>query len=85
MAAFASEITYEDAIMILEKLGDKEPYFTVKKWDNADNKEYNKYYSVKYSILKDSIIELYKEFNELMKDKQDKYIVEHEFTPAQGE
>lgn len=57
-------------------------YFTVA-MQNTEylkfDKEYNKYYSVKYSILKDSIIELYKEFNELMKDKQDKYIVEHEF------
>ncbi len=43
------------------------------------DKKYNKYYSVKYSILKDDIISLYKEFNALMKDKQDKYIVEHEF------
>ena len=43
------------------------------------DKEYNKYYSVKYSILKDKIVSLYKEFNELMKDKQDKYIVEHQF------
>jgi len=47
------------------------------------DKEYNKYYSVKYSILKDEIISLYKEFNELMKDKQDKYIVEHQFMNAE--
>ena len=47
------------------------------------DKEYNKYYSVKYSILKDDIISLYKEFNGLMKDKQDKYIVEHEFMNAE--
>ncbi len=57
-------------------------YFTVA-MQNTEylkfDKEYNKYYSVKYSILKDEIISLYKEFNELMKDKQDKYIVEHEF------
>ena len=45
-----SEITYEDAIMILEKLGDKEPYFTVKKWDNADNKEYNKYSELETAV-----------------------------------
>ncbi len=57
-------------------------YFTVA-MQNTEylkfDKEYNKYYSVKYSILKDKIISLYKEFNELMKDKQDKYIVEHAF------
>lgn len=57
-------------------------YFTVA-MQNTEylkfDKEYNKYYSVKYSILKDDIISLYTEFNELMKDKQDKYIVEHEF------
>ena len=57
-------------------------YFTVA-MQNTEylkfDKEYNKYYSVKYSILKDKIISLYKEFNELMKDKQDKYIVEHQF------
>ena len=33
------------------------------------DKVYNKYYSVKYSILKDEIVSLYKEYNELMKDK----------------
>ena len=57
-------------------------YFTVA-MQNTEylkfDKEYNKYYSVKYSILKDTIISFYKEYNELMKDKQDKYIVKHEF------
>ena len=57
-------------------------YFTVA-MQNTEylkfDKEYNKYYSVKYSILKDEIVSLYKEFNEIMKDKQDKYIVEHSF------
>ena len=57
-------------------------YFTVA-MQNTEylkfDKEYNKYYSVKYSILKDQIISLYTEFNALMNDKQDKYIVEHEF------
>ncbi|MBO5338517.1 MAG: hypothetical protein J6A96_02320 [Clostridia bacterium] len=41
--------------------------------------EYSKYYSVQYDLLKDSIMETYNEYNELMKDKQDKYIVDHKF------
>ena len=61
-------------------------YFTVA-MQNTEylkfDKEYNKYYSVKYSILKDEIVSLYKEYNELMKDKQDKYIVEHKFMNAE--
>lgn len=61
-------------------------YFTVA-MQNTEylkfDKIYNKYYSVKYSILKDEIVSLYNEFNELMKDKQDKYIVEHEFINAE--
>ena len=57
-------------------------YFTVAMQNTEYLKfdmEYNKYYSVKYSILKEQILSLYKEYNELMKDKQDKYIVKHEF------
>ncbi len=61
-------------------------YFTVA-MQNTEylkfDKEYNKYYSVKYSILKDEIVSMYKEYNEIMKDKQDKYIVEHEFMNAE--
>lgn len=57
-------------------------YFTVA-MQNTEylkfDKEYNKYFSVKYSILKDSIVSMYKTYNDLMKDKQDKYIVKHEF------
>lgn len=45
------------------------------KFDN----EYSKYYSVSYDFLKDSIVATYKEYNDLMKDKQDKYIVDHRF------
>ncbi len=41
--------------------------------------EYSKYYSVQYDLLKDSIVKTYKEYNELMKDKQDQYIVDHRF------
>lgn len=46
------------------------------------NPEYNKYYSVSYANLKDTIIETYKEFNGLMKDLQNKYIVDHDFINA---
>lgn len=41
--------------------------------------EYNKYYSVQYDLLKDEILELYNEYNFLMKDKQSLYIVDHQF------
>ncbi len=57
-------------------------YFTLA-YDNAEvlkfDKEYNKYYSLDYETLKDDIVRLYKEYNELMKNKQDKFIVKHEF------
>ena len=43
------------------------------------NEEYNQYYSISYENLKDTILETYKEYNELMKGKQDDYIVEHAF------
>ena len=44
---------------------------------------YNKYYSLKYSVLKDDIIDQYGEYNKLMVDKQDKFIIEHEFMNAE--
>ena len=57
-------------------------YYTLAK-ENVEalkfDKEYSKYYSVSYDFLKDSIVSTYKEYNELMKDKQDKYIVDHRF------
>lgn len=46
-----AEVTYDDAIKILEKLGDKEPYFTVKRWDNTENKEYNKYSELEAAVI----------------------------------
>lgn len=46
-----SDIAYADAIAILETLGDKEPYFTVKKWDNAENKEYSKYSEMEAAVI----------------------------------
>ena len=43
------------------------------------NEEYNQYYSVSYENLKNTILETYKSYNELMKGKQDDYIIAHEF------
>ncbi|MBO4983908.1 MAG: hypothetical protein J6D23_07595 [Clostridia bacterium] len=60
-------------------------YFTVA-MQNVEllkfNPEYNKYYSVSYANLKDTIVSTYKEFNGLMKDLQNKYIVDHDFLDA---
>ena len=57
-------------------------YFTIAK-DNIEllkfDPEYNKYYSVSYDNLKDTIVSTYKEFNGLMADVQSLYIVDHEF------
>lgn len=62
-------------------------YFTLA-YDNAEvlkfDKEYNKYYSLDYATLKDDIVSLYAEYNQLMKDKQDKFIVEHEFINSEN-
>lgn len=62
-------------------------YFTLA-YDNAEvlkfDKEYNKYYSLDYETLKDDIVRLYKEYNELMKNKQDKFIVKHEFVNVEN-
>ena len=41
--------------------------------------EYNSYYSINYDFLKESIVENYTKYNSAMKDKQDKYIVDHRF------
>ena len=43
------------------------------------NPEYSNYYSINYEFLKDSIIENYTIYNNAMKDKQDKFIVDHRF------
>lgn len=40
---------------------------------------YNKYYSVSYDNLKKTIVDTYKEFNGIMCDLQNKYIVNHQF------
>ena len=57
-------------------------YYTLAKENVAALKfdsEYSKYYSVSYDFLKESIVQTYNEYNELMKDKQDKYIIDHKF------
>ncbi len=63
-------------------------YYTLAK-ENIEalkfDKEYSKYYSVSYDFLKDSIVSTYKEYNDLMKDKQDKYIVDHRFLNDEDE
>lgn len=46
-----AEISYDDAIAILEKLGDKEPYFTIKEWDTAEDKKYNKYAELEAAVI----------------------------------
>lgn len=46
-----ADIAYDDVIAILEKLDDKEPYFTVKKWENDEDKEYNKYSELEAAVL----------------------------------
>ncbi len=41
--------------------------------------EYSKYYSISYDFLKGSIAENYTTYNNAMKDKQNKFIVDHKF------
>ena len=41
------------------------------------DEEFNKYYSISYDHLKQTIVETYNEFNQLMKGKQDNYIDDH--------
>lgn len=60
-------------------------YFTVA-MQNTEllkiNQDYSNYYSVKFETWKNSIINLYKEFNSVMASKQGVYISEHEFLNA---
>ncbi len=57
-------------------------YYTLAK-ENVEklkgDAEYSSYYSINYDFLKASIVENYTKYNEAMKDKQDKYIVDHRF------
>ena len=52
-----AEITYDDAMAILKKIGDEEPYFTIKAWDNSENKEYGKYSELKAAVISDQGID----------------------------
>ncbi len=57
-------------------------YFTLSYQNTQNLKEdfyLNKYYSVRYDIWQDDIVELYGELNGLLKDVQDMPIVDHEF------
>ena len=57
-------------------------YFTLA-YENVENLKLNwrfaQYYSVSYDLWKDDMIEMYKEYNELMASKQIYYITDHEF------
>ena len=41
--------------------------------------DYNNYYSVQFSVWKNSIVRMYNEYNTVMASKQGSYIIEHEF------
>ena len=57
-------------------------YFTLS-YDNTEilkeDENLNKYYSIRYDIWKDDIVEIYNELNTELKDVQNKPIVNHEF------
>lgn len=58
------------------------PYFILAYENTEILKEYyewSHYYSVRYDIWKDDVVELYNELNDALKDLQDKSIVKHEF------
>lgn len=44
-------ISHDKTISLLTELGDEEAYFTVKKWENADDKEYSKYSELEEAVL----------------------------------
>ena len=56
-------------------------YFTVA-YDNVEYLktiwDYSKFYSIRYDLWKDFIVEKYTEYNNLMKSKQSSFITEHE-------
>ncbi|MBQ8546075.1 MAG: hypothetical protein IJ437_03960 [Clostridia bacterium] len=63
-------------------------YYTLAKQNVEELKfdsDYNKYYSVSYDFLKNSIVENYTIYNNAMKDKQDKYIEDHRFLNDEDE
>ena len=56
-------------------------YFTIA-YDNVEYLktiwDYSKFYSIRYDLWKDFIVEKYTEYNNLMKSKQSSFITEHE-------
>ncbi len=57
-------------------------YFIVSYQNTSELKEdeqLSQYYSVRYDIWEEDIISYYKQLNDLLKDVQDKVIIEHEF------
>ncbi len=58
------------------------PYFTLSYQNTQilkENEELSKYYSIRYDIWMDDVVEIYSELNSAMKDVQDKIIVDHQF------
>lgn len=58
------------------------PYFLLSYKNTEILKEYydwSHYYSVRYDIWKDDVVELYNELNDALRDVQDKIIINHEF------
>lgn len=44
-----------------------------------ENSMFNRYYSVRYDIWEEDIVSYYKQLNDLLKDVQDKVIIDHKF------
>ena len=58
------------------------PYFTLSYQNTQilkDDSELSKYYSIRYDIWFDDVVEIYNELNSAMKDVQDKIITDHQF------
>ncbi|MBQ9162323.1 MAG: hypothetical protein IJX74_03510 [Clostridia bacterium] len=57
-------------------------YFTLS-YDNTEilkeDMELSKYYSIRYDIWKDDVVEIYNELNAATKDVQDKLIIDHQY------
>ncbi len=57
-------------------------YFTLSYQNTQNLKEdfyLNRYYSVRYDIWEDDVVEIYNELNKELKDVQDKLIIDHQF------
>ena len=79
----------DESFMLLRALENGAVLYYTLAYDNIEalkfDKEYSKYYSVSYEFLKDSIVSTYETYNTLMKDKQNKYIIDHEFLNDEDE